>query len=110
MELKKNVILLLIVVVVVTTLSSVYMYVNKKNEYKEISYVVFLENLNKEKIEEVKINNGSKVYGNLKDGTLFVTDNPKTENFKETLLMNNIKVVESEQSFSIVESVIFYYL
>ena len=107
MELKKNVILLLIVVVVVTTLSSVYMYVNKKNEYKEISYVVFLENLNKEKIEEVKINNGSKVYGNLKDGTLFVTDNPKTENFKETLLMNNIKVVESEQSFSIVESVIF---
>src|SRR5699024_1045987 len=42
-----------------------------------------------------------------KDGTLFVTDNPKTENFKETLLMNNIKVVESEQSFSIVESVIF---
>lgn len=106
MEFNKKTIVLLILVIVMTTLSCIYIYSNKKNEYKEISYIRFIENLNKGIIEEVKINDSPKIYGQLKDGTLFVTDNPRTEDLKQNLLMKNIKVIETNSSSNIVEKIV----
>ncbi len=107
MGLKKKTVLFLILVIIVATLSSIYLYVNKKNEYKEISYTKFIENLNKRQVESVKMNNNPKIYGKLKDGTLFITDNPKTENFKEKLLINNVEVVENDRGSSGMEILSF---
>lgn len=47
-------------------------------------------------VKEVELSNSGKVKIILTNGKVAMTDNPRTENFKEELLLYNIKVVEKE--------------
>src|SRR5699024_4329453 len=49
-------------------------------------------------IDTVYINNNSKFKILLTDGSEFMTDNPRSENFKEELLMYDIDVIEESSS------------
>lgn len=57
------------------------------------NYVSFKEDLNKNNISEVKINEDN-LEVTLKNNTKYLTDNPKNDNLKAQLLEKNIKVVE----------------
>lgn len=67
------------------------------NEQK--SYNEFLALVEDGVVEEVDIviNNDTFSF-TTKDGDIFITDNPRTEDFKEMLLLNNIVVIETNYS------------
>jgi len=70
---------------------------------QRISYNEFLEALNEHRIEKVYLTDSDTIKGVFKDKTLFITDNPRKEGFKEQLLINDIIVDETEQEERIVQ-------
>jgi len=70
----------------------VYLYIQP--DPLQISYNEFLEAVNEGKIERVCLQDKDTVNGIYKDGTEFITDNPRKEGFKEELLKKDIKVDE----------------
>lgn len=99
--------LILVLIISIGLVFSIYFYTNRDKEYEEISYKSFLQHIEKNLIDEVEISDSDKLVGKLKNGTKFVTDNPRTENFKEYLLLNNIKVMEGDRNGVINQGVSF---
>lgn len=99
--------ILLLIVISFAILSSLYLYINSEKKYEDISYSEFISYVKNGKIERVNLNNSSRIRGKLTTGEFFITDNPRTENFKETLLINNIKVVETSGNSTIVQGFTF---
>ena len=57
-------------------------------------YVDFLKDVSSNTISTVYVTTAPKIQVKLKDGTVYETDNPRTNNFKEELLKSGIKVSE----------------
>lgn len=108
MKLDKKVKVLMIVIISMALISGIFVYINKENQYKETSYKIFLEYVNKNMVERVDLSDEPRITGKLKNGEYFITDNPRTENFKEYLLKNNIKVIETNGSLVTLQSVFFF--
>lgn len=86
-----------IILVMILTIAGIY--TQKHKEDYSVSYHEFLNNLNANKIEEVILSSGPKLQFKLKqDDTIYTTDNPRKEGFKEELLLKQIKVEEVAQS------------
>jgi cell division protease FtsH len=66
---------------------------NKTDNYK--LYVEFLKDASSKSISTVYVTNSPKVKVKLNDGQIYETDNPRTDNFKEELLKQGIKVSEN---------------
>lgn len=82
-------------------------WMRKKESIKEVSYLQFVDLLNKGQISEVRVNNGATIQFEEKEtGKKYKTDNPRKEDFKELLLMNNVKVIEYTESVSIIQTII----
>ncbi|WP_077370039.1 ATP-dependent metallopeptidase FtsH/Yme1/Tma family protein [Anaerosalibacter sp. Marseille-P3206] len=107
MKRPKKLKILLLLVISFAILSSLYLYINSEKKYDDISYSEFMEYVKDGKIERVDLNDGSRIRGKFATGEYFITDNPRTENFKEILLMNNVKVVESNGSSVIAQGLTF---
>lgn len=90
--------LILVLLTIIISLSSinVYSYFNKP---EEITYNKFLQQVENDQVGSVYINdkNDTFEFKDLKEKK-FVTQNPKTENFKEFLLLNDINVVNNKTS------------
>lgn len=95
---KKNKIIIILMILGITILSSIFVYTNS-NKLDEISYIQFLDYLEEGNVDTVYINNDSKFKILLADGDEFMTDNPRSENFKEKLLMYDIEVKEESNGF-----------
>lgn len=95
MKLDKKTTILLIVIVLLAVLSSVFLFLNKSKDYADISYKIFMNHIKNGQVERVELSGDPRIMGKLKDGTYFITDNPRTENFKEFLLLNNVQVIET---------------
>ncbi|CCQ97114.1 ATP-dependent zinc metalloprotease FtsH 1 [[Clostridium] ultunense Esp] len=98
MKINGKIKLVLVLIMSIGLVSSIYFYTNRDKEYKEISYKLFLEHVGKGLVDEIEISDSDKLIGKLNNGTKFTTDNPRTENFKEYLLLNNVKVVEKDSN------------
>jgi cell division protease FtsH len=61
-------------------------------------YIDFLKDLSANNISTVYITDTEKIKVELNDGSIYETDNPRTDNFKEDLLKQGVKV--SEKSFN----------
>ncbi len=86
-----------IILVMILTIAGIY--TQKHKEDYSVSYYEFLNDLNANKIEEVILSSGPKLQFKLKqDDTIYTTDNPRKEGFKEELLLKQIKVEEVAQS------------
>lgn len=96
MKTNKNTKIILLAVIIVLSISTFVFYTNLKKEVKEISYTSFLTHTEKGLVEEVRLSNGEKLQAKLKSGEVIVTDNPRTENLKEKLLLQDIKVIEKD--------------
>jgi cell division protease FtsH len=59
------------------------------------NYLDFRKDASKNLVYEVYMTNSPTMEVKLKDGTMYTTDNPRVDNFKESLLEKNIKVSES---------------
>ncbi len=89
---KKKRLLLIILLFSIAISSGIYLFTN--TEVEEISYNTFLSLLNKGIVEEVYLGSGPKIELVLENGSRIMTDNPRTEGFKEELLLKGVKVVE----------------
>ncbi|HSH36415.1 ATP-dependent metallopeptidase FtsH/Yme1/Tma family protein [Schnuerera sp.] len=98
MKINGKIKLLLVLIISIGLFSSIYFYINNDKEYEEIPYKLFLEQVEDGDVDEVEINDTEKLIGKLSNGTEFTTDNPRLENFKEYLLLNNVKVVEGDRN------------
>lgn len=76
---------------------AIYIFLNsyRDGEISEISYATFLEHVKDGQVQEISLDNSPKLTGKLKDGTVFITDNPRSENFKEKMLLYNVDVIEN---------------
>ncbi|PJI07362.1 MULTISPECIES: ATP-dependent metallopeptidase FtsH/Yme1/Tma family protein [Clostridium] len=76
---------------------------HNKNFYK--TYTSFEKDIKLNSIDTVYLTSSPEITVKLKDGTIYTTDNPRIDTFKENLLKSNIKV--SEQSFRDLKSTIY---
>lgn len=70
----------------------IIIYTSSLNNYPKQEYTSFLQDLEKNKIQNVIIDSSSKMTVKLKDGKTYITDNPNKEDLKETLLLKNITI------------------
>ena len=90
---KKKYLIALAVIIILSV--GIYFYIDNNKEINEISYRTFNEFVEKGEVKEVYLNESPKISGKLHDGTEFITDNPRVENFKEKLLLANVDVIET---------------
>lgn len=91
---KKLIIAVLLIVIAGAIGFVLYVQANTNHGVKEVSYNEFLGAVQGRQVSTVYLVDEAKIKGIFSDGTVFVTDNPRTENFKEMLLKNQIKVEE----------------
>lgn len=97
MQNKKRIYFLTCIGIVLLIMSG--MYFHKQNITKYIEYKTFLSYVEKEQVDTAKIGSSEKIQFTLKgQKQLYTTDNPRIENFKEQLLLHDIKVEERSTS------------
>ncbi|WFA09433.1 FtsH/Yme1/Tma family ATP-dependent metallopeptidase [Tissierella sp. Yu-01] len=89
---------MLIISIAVTSSFFVYFKNNKRTE--EISYTLFLQHLKSGIVKDVYLEDSPKLKIILNNDNEFLTDNPRTQEFKEELLMYDVNVIEKSQTAS----------
>ena len=91
---KKRIVIILGVILTVA-LVVLGIYAQKHRNDQRVSYNEFINELNTKQVEEVILGSGPDLQYKLKDNeTMYKTDNPRKEGFKEELLLNEVKVTE----------------
>ena len=70
---------------------------SRRPEHERITYNQFIQAVEEGRIEKVYLDNSEQILGEYKSGETFITDNPRTENFKEFLLVQGIIVDEVKE-------------
>lgn len=92
----KKIIYLAVSLLLITLIITSLLLIKEKNNIEELTYTKFTELVQKGKVKSITLGNNSKISGELKNQKNFITDNPRTEDFKENLLLKGIKVNEGE--------------
>ncbi|WMM26871.1 AAA family ATPase [Tissierella sp. MB52-C2] len=100
MQINKKLKLILLITISIVLLSASLFYMQTKNKIEDMTYTLFLTHLQKGLVKEVELSNGGKIKVKLTNGKLAITDNPRTDGFKEELLMYDVNVVEKTNSAS----------
>lgn len=88
----KNKILIIPISLLIISLSYIlFSHFYSIGEFKK-SYNEFMVDLKNNNIKEVYLTSSPDVTVKLKNDTIYTTDNPKTDKFKEELLLSNVKV------------------
>lgn len=87
-------IIIFILILIITSILFVYF----KDDYDEINYTMFLQLLKSGTVDKVYLGEDAKIKLTLQSGDTFITDNPRSEGFKEELLMYDVNVIESTYS------------
>lgn len=97
---KKNMIKIISgLVIIVVVIAGIY--IQKYGNESVVSYNKFIEQLNENKIDSVTLNQDESILYLIKgDETVYKTDNPRTLDFKEELLLKGVKVSEGGGSVS----------
>lgn len=103
-KLKRKYILIPIFTAVLSIVSFILMNFSP-NQSKAKLYVDFINDINNKNIASVYVTGSPIITVRLKDGTEYVTDNPRTNDFKENLLKEGIKVSEERIPFTRNESI-----
>ncbi|MCR5185929.1 MAG: ATP-dependent metallopeptidase FtsH/Yme1/Tma family protein [Clostridia bacterium] len=102
---KRIIIVLIIIIAVISVVIGISLF-NAKNKVNT-SYKDFIGLVDSNSISKVIIGDEKIIYNKKDDDTTYITDNPKTEDFKEYLLLKDIKV-ESESNPLIILDILFY--
>lgn len=107
MKIKRNIKIGLLIVLILFAICSFVFYMYLQKNVEEISYQLFLTHMEKGLIQEVVLSDTEKIEIKLENGKRLITDNPRTENFKENLLINGVKVIEKDSYSNGVFPIIF---
>lgn len=89
--------MIVLLILSITVISSVLLYSKNSNEDNTIPYTLFIKHLDSGIVKEVYLEDSSKIKIVLENNNEFLTDNPRTEGFKEELLMYGVDVIEKNQ-------------
>ncbi len=103
---KKKIAIIVFIAIVLIGLGSYY-FLNGSEDYVDISYTDFLNKVETNDVQKVFLSDNEEINGILKDGQYFITDNPRTEGFKEKLLMADIIVKESSGNTTVKDILTF---
>ena len=103
---KKKIIITLVCLVVVFSVAVVIVFL-QKNRITDVNYKDFRNFVEEKSISKVILENDKILFNKKDDTTTYRTENPKTEDFKEYLLLNDIKV-ENASNPLIVLDILFY--
>lgn len=99
---KKIAYIALFSIVVITIAVFLVSFINAGKKEK-ISYNDFIDKIESGAIEEVKLSDSPQIIIKIKnDSKEYITDNPRNENLKEFLLINDISVDETETASAII--------
>jgi len=90
----KNKYILLPIITAFLSLAFLIFVSNTFKISKDKLYIDFLKDVSSKTISTVYVTTSPKIQVKLKDGAIYETDNPRTNNFKEDLLRNGINVSE----------------
>lgn len=93
---KKNRVIILFIIAIFLIASLLVLFSERK-KIDEIPYTIFLDHLERGMVKEVRINDSAKLRFTLGNGTELITENPRTENLKERLLLYGVNVVEKDE-------------
>ncbi|CDF57805.1 ATP-dependent zinc metalloprotease FtsH [Thermobrachium celere] len=96
-RLKNKNILIPILLLVFVLIIAFFSFKNSR-PHSEIMYKDFIEEVQKGNVTDVYITNREAMEFKLKDGSILTTENPRSLNLKETLLLNGVKVHERSAS------------
>ena len=84
----------ILLVIIACMLISLLMYTkDEKSTY--MPYKEFVRNIELGVVENVEIQESKVFVKNKNDETIFYTDNPETNDFKEYLLLNDVEIINS---------------
>ena len=92
-KLKFNIIIIPIICAILSLLALGFSSFYPKSKNSK-SYNEFLQDLQDQNISKVNFNSEETILVTLKDGYVYSTDNPDSDNLKEDLLLNNIEIAE----------------
>lgn len=92
-KLKNKYLLIPLFTAILSLVVLVSLHIFSKNTQK--SYVDFINDLSAKKVSTVYVTNAPTIKVQLKDGKSYDTDNPRTDQFKENLLKDGVKVSEN---------------
>ena len=90
-----------IIIPIITAIISLVLLLGANYSFKatkDKGYVEFLNDLSKKKVSTVYFTDTPKIKIKLTDGKIYETDNPRIDNFKETLLQQGVEVSENAPS------------
>ncbi|MDD2446767.1 MAG: ATP-dependent metallopeptidase FtsH/Yme1/Tma family protein [Tissierellia bacterium] len=87
----------MLLILLIAIISSIFVFVKNNSGENEIPYTLFLMHLENGLVEEAYLDESAKIKIILDNSNEFVTDNPRTEGFKELLLMHDVNVIEKSQ-------------
>ncbi|MDO6354229.1 ATP-dependent metallopeptidase FtsH/Yme1/Tma family protein [Caloramator sp. CAR-1] len=97
-KIKKYNLILLPLLIIIILILSIYFY-NLKGEKKNIiGYTNFLTMVEQNKIDTVFLSDSEFIKVVTKDNIIYYTENPRSQNFKEMLLLKNVHVKEDSSN------------
>lgn len=107
---KNKKILLIPSFVCIFLIFGVLFFPSEEKEY--ICYKEFIKNIELDVVESVEITENQVIFSKIDDERLYYTDNPETNDFKEYLLLNDVKVIDSfgSDDFAYILDALFYLL
>ena len=95
------------IAVVLVIAVTIGIYIHKKIEPFEVTYVQFTKMLEDGKISEVSLNSGPTMKFKIKGKDVtYRTDNPRVEDLKETLLLHDVHVDETAETVSVLQYIL----
>jgi cell division protease FtsH len=104
MRRKKTVILLAVILLLAAAAVGAYFYGQSIKDIEKITYVDFIQKAESGSVEVVYLSDSPSLDGQLKDGTRFVTENPRNENFKESMLVLGVRVEEGQRNSALMSA------
>jgi cell division protease FtsH len=98
MRRKKFIIILSVVLLLAVAAGSAYFYGQSVKNIETITYLDFVEKAEDGKVEVIYLGDSPSLDGQMTDGTRFITENPRNEGFKESMLVLGVKVEEGQRS------------
>ncbi|KPU44060.1 ATP-dependent zinc metalloprotease FtsH [Oxobacter pfennigii] len=86
----------LIIIVIISLLGAGYLI--SRPEKNIMTYNNFLSSIESNKVETVYLSNKPELKVKMKDGSIYYTDNPRSDSLKEELLKKDVKVNEAESN------------
>ena len=95
---KRILIVLTVLVFVMIVAVGAYFYGQSVKNIERLTYLDFSEKAENGNVKVVYLTDSPSIGGELTDGTRFVTENPRSEDFKENMLVLGVRVEEGQRN------------